>query len=183
MAQWRPLEHRRCSSDKHRRTDTRRRGRPSAEKRTGQLREKGRTASGRWSAGWTVNLALDEGCSRQGVGGIVDTGPQNRDHTWRCRVGRHRNDEDRIQRGHHALRILDVCGLVTPKLGHSLERSVRLGVPVRDQPMMAGLIHRVVDVRRRGQRQQAKRGHQRDAHSADWTHGTGSVPAGPARDN
>ena len=182
MAQSRPLEHRRCSSDQHCRRDTRRRGRPSVE-RNGRLGESRWTASGGWSPGWTVNLALDEGCSRQGVGGIVDTGPQNRDHTWRCRVGRHRNDEDRIQRGHHALRILDVGGLVAANLGYGLERSVRLRVAVRDQPMMAGFIHRVVDVCWWGERQQAERGHQRDAQSPERSHSSGSVPVGPSTSN
>ena len=119
-----------------------------------------------------MNLAFDERGSRQGAGGIADTRPTNRNHTRRCRVGRYWDDEHRIQRGHHALRILDVSGLVSAKLGHGLERSVRLRVAVRDQPMMAGFIHRVVDVRRWGQRQQAERGDQRDAPSPERSHGT-----------
>jgi hypothetical protein len=40
-----------------------------------------------------------------------------------------------------------------------------------------------VDVRRRGQRQQAERGNQRDAESPKRRHLTGSVPAGSALGN
>ena len=100
-----------------------------------------------------MNLAFDEGRSRQRAGRILGTGPQARNQCRRCQLERHGGDEDRIQRGHHALRILDVGGLVTAELGHGLERSVRLRVAVREQAMMAGFVHRVVDVRRRGQRQ------------------------------
>jgi len=183
MAQWRPLEHRRCSSDKHCRIDTRRRGRPSVEKRNGQLGENGWTASGCWGPGGSVNLAFDEGRSRQWAGRIFGTGPQARKQCRRCQLERHRGDEDRIQRGHHALRILDVGGLVTAELGHGLERSMRLRVAVREQAVMAGFVHRVVHMRRRGQRQQAERGNQRGAQSPERCHVTGSVPAGPGTGN
>ena len=176
MAQWRPLEHRRCSSDKHCRIDTRRRGRPSVEKRNGQLGENGWTASGCWSPGGTVDLAFDEGRSRQGAGRIFGTCPRARQQCRRRQLTRRRGDEDRVQRGHHALRILDVGRLVTAELGHGLERSVRLRVAVREQAVMAGLVHRVMNMRRRGQRQQAERGYQHGAQSPERCHVRAAYP-------
>ena len=105
----------------------------------------------------------------------MDTGPQARHQCRRCQVGRHGGDEDRIQRGHHALRILDVGGLVTVPRWQGLDRSVRLRMPMCQQTVMAGFVHRVVDMRRRGQRQQAERGNQRGAQSPERCHVTGSV--------
>ena len=117
-----------------------------------------------------MDLALDERNERRCARNV--SGKDDRlDGQRRCgqkKVGR--PDEDGIERGHHALRVLDVRGFAPLDQRKGLERCVRLGVPVGDQSVVPPLVHGVVHVRPRSQWEQTQRGDEDGARATDEYH-------------
>ena len=123
-----------------------------------------------------MDLPLDVRRWRQALGCDARARPRGgREHGRREIRGR-RHHEDGVERGHHALRILDVRRLVIAHVRHGLERPVRFRMAVRQHAVVTRLVHGVVDVRRRSQGQEAQGGDEHGAEPAVQVHGPGSVP-------